>query len=79
MNHYIVVQINENDKNYAYMIRCSGSDNLLSKLAIKNIVAANICPTKKAARALAAFWNDCFKQNGTYMFDTMPDGSPAPF
>lgn len=79
MNFYIAVQIEENGKFYAYMIRCTGSDNLLSKLSIKNIIAANICPTKKAARALVTFWNDLFKQNNTYLFDTMPDGSPTPF
>lgn len=79
MNFYIVVQIQENGKYYAYVIRATGADNLLSKLAIKNIVTANICPTRKAARALADFWNDCYKQNKTFLFDTMPDGSPAPF
>lgn len=79
MYFYIVVNIQENGKNYAYMIRCNSSDNLLSKLAIKNILTANICDTKKAARALTTFWNDCYKNNGTYLFDTMPDGCPAPF
>ena len=79
MNFYIAVQIKENGKYCAHMIRCTSSDNLLSKLKIKNAVAASICPTKKAAQNLVTFWNDCFKQNGTYLFDTMPDGSPAPF
>ena len=79
MNFYIAVQIQENGKFYAYMIRCTPSDNLLSKLKIRGIIAANIMPTKKAARATVAAWNDSFKSNGTYMFSTMPDGSPAPF
>ena len=78
-NYYIAVQINENGRNYACMLRYTGTDNLLPVLKIKNIVAANICPTKKAARALVPFWNDCFKNNGTFLFDVMPDGSPAPF
>jgi len=78
-NFYIAVQIRENGKYYAYMIRCTHSDNLLSKLKIPHIVAANIMPTKKAARATVIAWNDSFKNNGTYLFSTMPDGSPVPF
>lgn len=78
-NFYIAVQIQENGRYYAYMIRCTDSDNLLSKLKIRGIVAANIMPTKKAARATVTAWNDSFRNTGVYMFDPMPDGSPAPF
>lgn len=76
---YIAVQIHEPGGNYAYVVRCTSSDNLLSKLRIRYLIAANIMPTRKAARDIVEAWNASFKRNGTYLFDTMPDGSPAPF
>jgi hypothetical protein len=78
-NFYIAVQIQENEKYYAYIVSCTDSDNLLSKLKIRGIVSANICQTKKAARAIVEAWNEAFRYTGIYLFDTMPDGSPAPF
>lgn len=68
-NHYIAVIITENEKNYSYMIKVSVSDNLISRLQIKGIVAANIFPTKKAAADCVRFWNQSFKNNGSFMFD----------
>lgn len=68
-NFYIVVQITENNKHYAYVVKVSESDNLLSKLKITNIQSANIFPTKKRAYEVAEYWNACFKANGTYYFD----------
>ena len=58
----------ENGKNYAYVLKVSESDNLLSKLTIKGITAANLCSTKKEAGELVACWNESFKINGSYMF-----------
>jgi len=68
-NNYIAVQIKENEKFYAYVIKVSESDNLLSKLEIKNIITANICDTKKRARLIVEDWNARFKANGRYLFD----------
>lgn len=65
---YIAVQVTENGKNYAYAVKVSESDNLLSKLAIKGIAAANLCSTKKEAGELVACWNESFKNNNSYMF-----------
>lgn len=67
--YYFAVTVSESGKNYSYMLKASQSDNLLNKLAIPNITAANICPTKKCAIDLATHWNECYKLNGTYMFD----------
>lgn len=67
-NSYIVVSINENEKNYAYAVKVNSSDNLLSKLQIKDIKTANICESRKEASKLADYWNECYKKNGTYMF-----------
>ena len=78
--HYIAVQVEENGKMYAFMIRVHDNHNLWYELSrIKGICAANILPTKKAAAAVVNAWNEMFHYSGIYMFDTMPDGSPAPF
>ena len=66
---YIVVQVEENGKYYAYAVKVSESDNLLSKLKIKNIVTANIFRTKKKAEEIVEAWNQMYKENGNYMFD----------
>ena len=67
-NSYIAVQVTENGKNYAYAVKVSESDNLLSKLAIKGITAANLCGSRKEAEEIVTAWNECFKSNGSYMF-----------
>lgn len=51
--YWIAAQIKENGKNYAYALRVSTSDNLVSKLSRESIVAA---------------WNEGYKANGSYMF-----------
>ena len=70
-NNYIAVQIKENEKYYAYAVKVTESDNLLSKLEIKDIIHANLCDNKKRAKEIVNFWNDCAKTNGNYMFDEM--------
>lgn len=67
-NTYIAVSVKENNKNYAYIVAVSGSDNLLSKLTIKGIEFANICETKKKAREIVEFWNECYRKNETYIY-----------
>ena len=66
---YIAVTIEENGKYYAYIVKISPSDNVLSKLKIKGVIYANICPTKKQAIETVELWNACYKANGTYLFD----------
>jgi len=66
---YFAVTVCEFGKYYSYVVKVAQSDNVLSKLAIKNIVTANICPTKKCAADLVTGWNNGYKANGTYMFD----------
>lgn len=54
---------------FACVIKVSESDNLKNHLeAIRGLVHANIRPTKKDAQELADFWNECYKQNGTYLY-----------
>ena len=68
-NFYFAVSVCEDGKNYSYAVKVYQSDNVLSRLAIKNIKTATICPTRKRAEELVKFWNECYKANGTYMFD----------
>lgn len=68
-NFYIAVQIKEDDKYYAYIVKASNNDNILSKLEIKNIITANICQSKKEAESWVKCWNDSYKANNRYMFD----------
>lgn len=67
---YFAVQVEENGKYYAFVVKVSPSDNILSRLRIKNIITANICPSRKQAAALVEFWNEEHKQNRRYLFDT---------
>ena len=66
---WLACQIEENGKFYAYAMRVSTADNLLSKLSCKSLVTANICTNKKEAAALVNNWNAAHKENGRYMFD----------
>lgn len=74
MKHfYLAVQIEENGKGFACDYTVAENENLLSVLAgIKGAKAVNICQTRKQAREIAEFWNDCARKNGVYLF-----GDPA--
>ena len=55
---------------YSYIIPCSESDNLKTRLEnIGGLLHANICSTKKRASEIVAAWNTAYKKNGTYLFD----------
>ncbi len=58
---------------YAYCIRCTENDNIKAVLErIGGLIHANICPTKKQAQNTVIFWNFCYRENGTYLFDDAP-------
>ena len=69
-NLYIAITVSENKKYYSYMIKHNNNNNLLNVAKIKGILSANICDTKKEAERIVEQWNESYKQNGTYMFDT---------
>lgn len=69
-NLYIAITVSENRKYYSYMIKHNNSNNLLNVAKIKGILSANICDTKKEAERIVEQWNESYKQNGTYMFET---------
>lgn len=66
---YFAVTVEESGKFYAYLVKFSPSDNVLSKLKIKGILHANIYPTKKKAAEVVEALNATYKNNGTYLFD----------
>jgi hypothetical protein len=66
---YFAVTIEENKKYYSYIVKTASYDNLLSTLKIKNIISANIYPSKKKATEIVNHWNACYKANGNYLFD----------
>ena len=68
--YYAAVTIQENGKYYSYAIPFTSSDNVLCKFKIPNLINACICKSKKEAAETVTVWNDCFKNNGTYLFDT---------
>ena len=67
-NTYIAIEILEEGKYIAEVLKIRPCDNLLNKLQIDGLVHANICDTKKAALEVANFWNECNQKNGTYKF-----------
>ena len=65
---WLALQIEENGLFYAYAMRVSTADNLVSKLSRESLVTANICTSKKEAAATVNAWNTAYKANGKYMF-----------
>lgn len=58
---------------YAFIIPVSEADNLQAVLSRhKGLLHTNIMPTKKRATEIVQFWNECYKNNGTYMFGDTP-------
>lgn len=68
--HYYLAAIvhdNNNGKNWAGVITVRGNENLLNYLSFRGITAANICESKAEAERLAEYWNESFRNNGTYL------------
>ncbi len=60
---------------YAFVHSIGQNDNLKSSLdSIGGLQCVQLCQSKKEAVQLADFWNDCYKQNGTYFFE---EATPA--
>lgn len=78
--YWIAVQTEQRGKYDAWVIPVTECDNIYTKLAaIPGIVFANIYDTKKHATQTVGAWVEGFRAAGVYLWDTMPDGSPAPF
>ena len=77
--YWIAVQIEKGGKYTAAVLPVSEYENIWSRLAgITGIVTANIYDTNRAAVQNVLAWVDGFRRAGVFLYDTMPDGSPAP-
>lgn len=66
---YAAVTVEKGGKYNAYVIKFADCDNVLYTLNPKGCIHANVYKTKKEAYRIADFWNECYKRNGTYLFD----------
>ena len=66
---YLALTVCENGKYYSWAMRTGSNNNLLSVLAIKNLISANVCDTFKRAKEIVSAWNETYRINGTYLFE----------
>lgn len=74
-NFYFAYTSQVNGRNYAGTMRKTDSDNLLALAG--NVTALHICATRKAAEELANYWNECYRINGTSIYEGAANRSPA--
>lgn len=74
-NFYFAYSAQVNGRNYAGTMRKTDSDNLLALAG--NVTALHICATRKAAEELANYWNECYRINGTSIYECAANRSPA--
>lgn len=68
-NAYLAVVREENKKYFSFVLKVNNNENLVYAIKVKNIIIAQICPSRKEAERLVGFWNECYKKNNTYLFD----------
>lgn len=69
-NHYYVIMREYEGKQNNFVLRCSESENLYSKLSRFNgIIVVNPFSTKKKACEVADLWNEWAVENGNSLFD----------
>ena len=68
--YYLAVTVEDKpDLYYSYVVEALQNNNLCSALErIPGLKCAHIYGTRKQAKEIADFWNDCYKANGTYLF-----------
>ena len=64
--NFVLVLTNEDKKNRAVAICCRPNENLKGYGADPKVSVMHYCPTRKEARELADYWNQCYKENGSY-------------
>lgn len=70
-NIFLALTVEENGKFYSWAYKVSSRNNLCDVLArIKNLVSANVCDSYSKAKEIVSAWNDTYKANGTYLFDS---------
>ena len=82
LNHNVYIvwtySTEDNKKHYSTAEKVSAGNNLLDYKAKRTFIdphnfavlsCMNVCKTWKEAKQLSHFWNECYRNNGTYMFD----------
>lgn len=70
-NIYIAAQVKKENKFYAYIIPVRIGSNLEDQLQFHpDTPIKHLCETRKQAAELVKDWNETFKRNHTYLFDT---------
>lgn len=68
---FIAAQTEENGKFYAFVIPIRTGENIKPILErYKNTEVFHLCESRKQADDLVIFWNESYKSNGTYLFDS---------
>lgn len=68
-NFWLACSVVADGKRYAYTVKAPQNTNLLAVLrGVADLEIAEIHNTKKQAEEVAAFWNACYKNNGTNLF-----------
>lgn len=66
-NYYRPGEDPAHEKLCCFVESATEQDNLFNKISKwGRVFAVNAFETKKRAEEVAAFWNDCYKKNGTY-------------
>ena len=68
---YLAVTIGtaENKDLYSFVTSVSQNSNIVAVLeGLPGLGTANIYTRRKDAEEIAAFWNECYKNNGTYRY-----------
>ena len=61
----------ENGKNYAFIVPIRTGENIKPILErYKNTPVFHLCESRKQADDLVITWNEAYKNNGSYMFDS---------
>lgn len=71
--HVVCAYRSEGGKYSAIPHKLKSTSNIISQLrelgAGRDLDTVQLCGTMKEARELAIYWNECYKRNGTYMFE----------
>lgn len=56
---------------YSYVLPCKAGENLKFALdCIGGLRVAHLCSTKKEAEEIVTAWNETYKKNGEYLFNS---------
>lgn len=56
---------------YSYVLPCKAGENLKFVLdCIGGLRVAHLCSTKKEAEEIVTAWNETYKKNGEYLFNS---------